>query len=82
MTNWERDEFEKNKAANEFEVVKGYAIKGAMGVGVLVALLSVMICIRKKVEERAKQAKLAESRAAVEKPKPAEPTPADLKGLG
>lgn len=79
-----RDEFEKGKADREFQKVKDYAVKGAIGLGVVVALLGVMIFIRNKLEERAKTAKLAEERAAMaaaEKVKPAEKTPADLKAL-
>merc|ERR1719215_1711746 len=78
-----RDEFEKGKADREFQKVKDLAIKGAMGVGVVVALLLVMIFIRNKLEERAKAAKLAEelAAAAAKKAKPAQKTPADLKAL-
>ena len=75
---------EKSKADAEFQVVKGYAIKGAIGIGVIAALMIVVTKIRTAMEEKAKQQKLAEERAAAaaEKVKPAEPTPADLKGIG
>merc|ERR1712037_738434 len=78
-----RDEFEKSKSDREFQKVKDYAVKGAMGIGVVVVLLGVMIFIRNKLEERAKATKLAEERAAAaaEKAKPAQKTPADLKAL-
>ncbi|CAG5094141.1 Oidioi.mRNA.OKI2018_I69.XSR.g13285.t1.cds [Oikopleura dioica] len=78
-----RDEMEKSKADAEFQVVKGYAIKGAIGIGVIAALMIVVTKIRTAMEEKAKQQKLAEERAAAaaEKVKPAEPTPADLKAL-
>ena len=59
-----RDEFEKSKSDREFQKVKDYAVKGAMGIGVVVVLLGVMIFIRNKLEERAKATKLAEERAA------------------
>ena len=75
---------EKSKADAEFQVVKGYAVKGAIGIGVIAALMIVVTKIRTAMEEKAKQQKLAEERAAAaaEKAKPAEPTPADLKGIG